>query len=84
MTRDYALIARVHDAQVGQPQMIVAGIGMSGTMAAGEFLADPQQIEELERRVGPGLLDHDFEAVLVTDVVNGVAGAPHILEVWVR
>jgi hypothetical protein len=64
--------------------MIVAGIGMSGTTAAGEFLVDPQQIKELRRRVGSGFLDHDFEAVLSMDVVNGIAGSPRILAVTVR
>jgi hypothetical protein len=82
--RDFAIIARVHDESTGQIEMIVAGIGMSGTAAAGEFLVDPQQMEELRRRVGSGFLDHDFEAVLSTDVVNGIAGSPRILAVTVR
>ena len=84
VTRDYALVARIHNGQAGQPEMIVAGIGMSGTMAAGEFLVDPQQIQKLKQTVGPGFRDRDFEAVLETDVVNGVAGEPHILDSWVR
>ena len=84
VTRDYALIARVHSPVTGQPQIVVAGIGMSGTMAAGEFVVDQQQTEELRRRIGPGFVDPDFEAVLSTEVVNGVAGAPRILDVWVR
>jgi hypothetical protein len=41
-------------------------------------------MEELRRRVGPGFRDHDFEAVLSTDVVNGIAGSPRILTVAVR
>ena len=84
VTRDYALIARVHNEQAGQPEMIVAGIGMSGTMAAGEFLVDSQQVEGLKRRIGAGFKNRDFEAVLSTDVANGVAGAPHIVDVWVQ
>ena len=64
--------------------MIVAGIGMSGTAAAGEFLVDPRQIEELRRQAGSGFRDHDFEAVLSMDVVNGIAGSPRILAVAVR
>ena len=84
VTRDYALIARVHNGQAGQPEMVVAGIGMSGTMAAGEFLVDPQQVKRLKQWVGPGFADRDFEAVLSTDVANGVAGAPHIVDIWVR
>ena len=83
VTRDYAIIARLHNEQTGQPQMIVAGIGMSGTAAAGEFIGDERRVEELRERIGPGFKDHDFEAVLSTDVVNGIAGAPKIVEVAV-
>jgi hypothetical protein len=81
---DFALIARLHDDSTGQIQVIVAGIGMSGTAAAGEFTVDPNRLEELRKRVGPGFRDHDFEAVLGTDVVNGIPGSAKILavEVW--
>jgi len=82
--RDFAIIARVHDDSTGQVEMIVAGIGMSGTAAAGEFLVDLKQVERLRSRIGPGFRDHDFEAVLSTDVVNGIAGTPSILAVAVR
>jgi hypothetical protein len=82
--RDYALIARVHDDSTGQVVVIVAGIGMSGTAAAGEFVVDPNRLEELRKRVGAGFKGHDFEAVLGTDVVNGLPGSAKILavEVW--
>ena len=84
INRDYAIIARIHNDATGQVEIIVAGIGMSGTAAAGEFLADPVQAKELQLRIGPRFRDHDFEAILSTDVVNGVAGAPKILTtaVW--
>ncbi|AEU34370.1 hypothetical protein AciX8_0009 [Granulicella mallensis MP5ACTX8] len=81
--RDFAIVARIHDESTGQVEVIVAGIGMSGTAAAGEFLVDPRQMEELRRRIGPGFQDHDFEAVLKMDVVNGIAGSPKILTVAV-
>jgi hypothetical protein len=80
---DYAIIARIHDESTGQVEMIVAGIGMSGTAAAGEFIVDPRQIEELRRQVGSGFRNYDFEAVLSMDVVNGIAGSPKILTVAV-
>ncbi len=80
---DYAIIARIHDESTGQIEMIAAGIGMSGTAAAGEFLVDHRQMDELRRRVGSGFRDHDLEAVLSTDVVNGIAGSPRILTVAV-
>jgi hypothetical protein len=81
--RDFALIARVHDDSTRQVQVIVAGIGMSGTAAAGEFMVDPNRLEELRKRVGSGFRDHDFEAVLGTDVVNGIPGSATILAVAV-
>ena len=82
--RDFALIARVHDDSTRQVQVIVAGIGMSATASAGEFMVDPNRLEELRKRIGPGFKDHDFEAVLGTDVVNGIPGSANILavEVW--
>jgi hypothetical protein len=81
--RDYALIARYHDESTGQVQVVVAGIGMSGTASAGKFLVDPNLMKELRRRVGPGFKDRDFEAVLGLDVVNGMGGTPTILAVAV-
>ena len=84
INRDYAIIARIHDDVTGQVEIVVAGIGMSGTAAAGEFLTDSVQAKELQRRIGPRFRDHDFEAILSTDVVNGVAGPPKIITaaVW--
>jgi hypothetical protein len=81
--RDFALIARVHDDSTRQVQVIVAGIGMSATASAGEFMVDPNRLEELRKRVGSGFGDHDFEAVLGTDVVNGIPGSARILAVAV-
>lgn len=84
LVRDYAIIARLHNRQTGQPELIVAGIGMSGTAAAGEFVGDEKQLEELRKRIGPGFKDHDFEVVLSPDVVNGIAGSPTVIavDVW--
>ena len=84
VNRDYAVIARVHSEALGQVVMMAAGIGMSGTAAAGEFLASPQSMRELQRQLGPAARDHDFEAVLQTDVVDGIAGAAKIVALDVR
>jgi len=83
VTRDYAIIARLYNEQTGQPQMIVAGIGTSGTSAGGEFISDPARMKELSKRIGEGFKDRQFEVVLSTDVVNGVAGSPKIIAVSV-
>ncbi|WP_246153428.1 hypothetical protein [Terriglobus albidus] len=84
VNRDYAIIARIHSQALGQVIVIAAGIGMSGTAAAGEFLSNSNQVAELERRIGAENSDHDFEAVLTTDVDNGIAGPARIVAVDVR
>lgn len=82
--RDYAIVARLHSDQTGQMEVVVAGIGMAGTAAAGEFVVDPQQMEGLRQKIGKDFATHDFEAVLGTDVINGIAGSPKVVAVWVR
>ncbi len=84
VNHDYAIIARIHGEPLGQIAMVVAGIGMSGTAAAGEFLANPDQVRELERRIGHANRDHDFEAVLKTSVDNGIAGPAEIVALDVQ
>lgn len=82
--RDYAIIARIYDESTGQVEVVVAGIGMSGTAMGGQFVVDPQQMQLLRRRIGPAFRDHKFEVILSTDVVNGSAGSPRIeaVSVW--
>ena len=84
VAHDYAIVARVHSEEFGQPVMVVAGITMSGTASAGEFLSDATGVAELRKRLGPALRDHDFEAVLRTDVVSGIAGPANIVAVDIR
>lgn len=81
VTRDYAIVARLHNQQTAEPEMIVAGIGMSGTAAAGELIGEEASVQELKKKIGPHFRDRDFEVVIRTDVVNGVAGAPQIIAV---
>lgn len=84
VNRDYALIARIHSDSLERVVVVAAGIGMSGTAAAGEFLSDPAEVKELERRIGYRNRNRDFEAVLETDVDNGIAGAARIVALDVR
>jgi hypothetical protein len=82
--RDYAIVARLHNESTGKVVVVVAGIGMCATAAAGQFLADERAMRTLRARVGAGFRSRDFEAVLSTDVVNGIAGSPRIeaVRVW--
>ncbi len=79
VNEDYALISRFGDATTDQPVVIAAGIGIYGTMAAGEFLTDPVYLSTLASQA-PGNWDRkNIQVVIATKVINGVSGPPRIL-----
>jgi len=79
INEDYALISRFWDATTDQPVVIAAGIGIYGTMAAGEFLTDPVYLSTLNKQA-PGNWDRkNIQVVIATKVINGVSGPPRIL-----
>lgn len=47
LSRDYAIVARIHDSITGQPVVIAAGISEEGTEAAGEILDNPVYLQSL-------------------------------------
>ncbi len=79
VNEDYALISRFWDATTDQPVVIAAGIGIYGTMAAGEFLTGPAYLSTLDKQA-PGNWDRkNIQVVIATKVINGVSGPPRIL-----
>jgi hypothetical protein len=79
VNEDYALISRFWDATTDQAVVIAAGIGIYGTMAAGEFLTDPAYLSTLDKQA-PGNWDRkNIQVVIATKVINGVSGPPRIL-----
>ena len=79
VNEDYALISRFWDATTDQPVVIAGGIGIYGTMAAGEFLTDPVYLSKLAQQA-PGNWDRqNIQVVIATKVINGVSGPPRIL-----
>jgi hypothetical protein len=79
ITRDYAIVSRVQDPNTEQTTVIVAGIAHWGTLAAGEFVTDPTQIQKL-RASAPKRWEHmNMQVVLATDVIDGVSGPPKIV-----
>jgi hypothetical protein len=78
-TRDYALVLRVLDPKTEQMVVTAAGITVFGTLAAGEFLTDPQQFKKIEAVAPRGWEKKNFELVLSTNVIRGKSGHPEIL-----
>lgn len=78
-TADYALISRVYDSTTGRMVVVVAGIGAIGTTAAGEFLTDPQYLEQVARQAPPDWEHKNLQVVITAQVINGHAGPPRIV-----
>ena len=55
LSRDYAIVARIHDSTTGQPVIIAAGISEEGTEAAGEILYNPVYLDSLLAKAPPEL-----------------------------
>jgi len=83
-SKDFALVARVLNSKTGQFLVIISGVGMVGTKAAGGFLSHPENLEQALRAAPAGWEHKNLEVVLETDVVDGSPSPPHAvaLKVW--
>jgi hypothetical protein len=82
--RDYAIVSRVRDAKTEQTVVTVAGIGSWGTLAAGEFVTNPEHLAKLEKLAPAHWERGNLQVVLATDVIRGSSGPPIVLatHVW--
>jgi hypothetical protein len=79
VTKDYALIVRASDPKTGQMVMTIAGLSVFGTLAAGQFVTDPQEIAKLDALAPKGWEKKNMEILLSTDVIRGEPGPPVIV-----
>jgi hypothetical protein len=75
-TEDFAIVSRLLDSKTGQFTIIVAGIGGTGTQAAGEFVSNPGYLEEGLRNAPAGWQTKNMEVVIETTVTDSVPGPP--------
>jgi hypothetical protein len=81
LSRDYAIVARVHDKTTGQPVVIAAGISEEGTESAGEILYNPVYLDTLLAKAPQNWDQMNMEAVIETQVIEGHPGPPNVLAV---
>lgn len=81
LSRDYAIVARIHDSTTGQPVIIAAGISEEGTEAAGEILYNPEYLNLLLAKAPPNWEQMNIEAVIETQVIEDHPGPPTVLAV---
>ena len=74
--KDYAVVARFTDPTTGKLTIIVAGIARGGTVAAGEFLTNPANLEQLRQAAQAAGNKSNLEIVLSTEIIDGNPGVP--------
>ncbi len=82
LTHDYALISRVLDPTTDRIVVVAAGLLGYGTMAAGEFLTNPEYLQSIAK-TAPRKWEHkNLQVVLATKVINGNSGPPRVLATY--
>jgi hypothetical protein len=79
LTDDYAVISRVLDPTSQRIVVVVAGIAGFGTMAAAEFVSDPENMEAFAKQAPRGWEHKNIELVIGTKVIDGNHGPPRVL-----
>jgi hypothetical protein len=80
--RDYAIVARFKDANTGKLVVIVAGIARGGTVAAGEFLTQPGDIDAIQSQAPRGWEGQNMEFVLSTEIIDGRSSPPRVEAIY--
>jgi hypothetical protein len=78
-TKDYALVARLLDAETGQSLIILGGINTGGTQAATEFVTNPKYLTPALTHLQSGWENQSIAFVLQTTVTDDVAGPPEVV-----
>jgi hypothetical protein len=76
--RDYAIVARFVDANTGQIAVVSAGIARGGTVAAGEFLTQPGNMQAMKTNAPKNWSGQNVEFVLSTEIIDGRSAPPKI------
>jgi hypothetical protein len=76
--RDYAIVARFRDANTGQLAVVAAGIARGGTVAAGEFLTQPADMDSIGNQAPKDWAGQNMEFVLSTEIIDGRSSPPKV------
>jgi hypothetical protein len=79
---DFAIVARLLNSKTGQFTVAVAGIGATGTQAAGDFVSNSEFLQDGLRDAPGNWQKRNLELVLQTAVTDSVAGPPHVLAAY--
>jgi len=77
--QDYALISRIWNSETGHVVIVIGGLYTYGTETAGEFLTDPQLMQEIAKTVPLADAHSNLQIVLAAKVTDAAPGPPRIL-----
>jgi hypothetical protein len=80
--RDYAIIARFRDANTGKLAVVSAGIARGGTVAAGEFLTQPGEMDAIKSHLPRDWDQKNMEIVLSTEIIDGISSPPKVVATY--
>ncbi|HYZ84519.1 MAG TPA: hypothetical protein VE621_08955 [Bryobacteraceae bacterium] len=79
MHTDYAIVSRVFNPTTEQTVVVAAGIRGGGTTAAGEFLTNPQYLEQALQKAPRDWQKKNMQFVISTRMFSGNPGPPTLL-----
>jgi hypothetical protein len=80
LLRTYGVIAYVPSLDGTGHTLLIEGVNMAGTQAAGDFLLDPVGMQPvLERAKGPNGTIGSFEILIETDSIAASSSRPHVI-----
>lgn len=79
ISKDYALVLRATDPKTEQMVVAAAGMSIFGTLAAGEFLTNRNELRKLAAAAPKGWERKNLEIVLSTEVIRGHPGPPTVV-----
>jgi hypothetical protein len=84
VTQDVGLITRIVSSATGQVELVIAGVGRCGTIAASEFVSSPEYFKQFSSQAPKGWENRNVQIVVTTNVINARSGPPHMVLFDVR
>lgn len=79
--KDFAILARVLNSKTGQFLVVLGGIGMVGTQAAGHLVSHKGDLDAALKTFRKGWQNKNLEMVIESDVIEASASPPHVVAV---
>jgi hypothetical protein len=83
-SKNYAIVARLRSDLTEGPMVVIAGLGAGATESAGEFVSNPDYLQQINGVAPANWRNKNFELVLEVPMVDGKSGHAKIVasEFW--